>query len=54
MKTIEQQVTVEFHAVEAQDIITMLPVYNRIVREFEELCKQFNEELNMVIDDPNT
>ena len=31
MKTIEQQVTVQFHAIEAQDIITMLPVIDGLV-----------------------
>lgn len=40
MRTIEQQVTVEFHAVEAQDIITMLPVYNRIVRLKPTYCNE--------------
>ena len=44
MRTIEQQVTVQFHAVEAQDIITMLPVCDRLVQEFEDSCRRFNKE----------
>lgn len=46
MKTIEQQVTVKFHAVEAQDVVTMLPVVDTLISDFHELCSQFDEALD--------
>ena len=54
MKTIEQQVTVEFHAVEAQNIITMLPVIDRLVSEFRTLCTQFNHAIGETLAEDNT
>lgn len=50
MKTIQQQVTVKFHAVEVQDIITMLPVYDRLIKEFKGLCDQFDKEFSKSTD----
>lgn len=42
MKTIQQQITVEFHAVQAQDIVTMLPLMDNLLEQFHQLCIDFD------------
>lgn len=54
MKTIEQQVTVKFHAIEKQDLVTMLPVVDKLVSEFCTLCTQFNHAINETLAEGNT
>lgn len=46
MKTIEQQVTVQFHTISVKDAITILPVIDELISKFHSLCSQFNEMLN--------
>lgn len=46
MKIIEQQITVQFHAVEKQDIITMLPLIDNLIKQFQQLCIDFDVEIS--------
>lgn len=46
MKTIEQQITVQFHAVEAQDIVTMLPLMDNLLEQFHQLCIDFDAAID--------
>ena len=45
MKIIEQQITVQFHAVEVQDIVTMLPLIDNLIKQFQQLCIAFDNEI---------
>lgn len=45
MKTIKQQITVQFHAVEVQDIVTMLPLMDNLTEQFNQLCIEFDSAI---------